>query len=329
MLIHETFFEFFVARHFINVIAAKNDNGKMFECQIKVLENEYPNEYADFITSAISQKNTEEKRAFINTLCRIYSYTLEDKNREKFAGLVGLGNEYNYRNRKKLESMCINNNRLLLIIKTQIVFRFGRMNFTENKPNLAAILNFLYMNDNHIQINRNEDYEYYLAIFKRGCAISASLIGAEEIEIDYVRQMLNFGEYAENYKPDYDLANRSHTIIFYGDIKSQQSVFEFRDQNTSISCKNSIEKRIKRLSDNPKDKTQSITKLDYNSRKKYYFRLFDLATIYTFIQNRGGRILNDNQYKTIENCFVDYVDQSEKRYKLMKDIKNQILRENK
>ncbi len=39
-------------------------------------------------------------------------------------------------------------------------------------------------------------------------------------------------------------------------------------------------------------------------KKIYYFRLFDLATVYIFIKSRGRKILNKEDQGIINNCEI-------------------------
>ena len=48
------------------------------------------------------------------------------------------------------------------------------------------------------------DQPYFEAVLKRCCAISASFLGGERVELDYIRHMLDFGTYP--YDENYDFA---------------------------------------------------------------------------------------------------------------------------
>ena len=67
-----------------------------------------------------------------------------------------------------------------------------------------------------------------------------------------------------------------------------------------------------------------INLMDSAEKKKYLFRLFDLATIYTFIKNR--RIpLTDDDFKIIKDCCVNFTGSSVERTELMNKIKLKII----
>lgn len=317
MLIHETFFEFFVARYYFTTLAdASSGDTKIIE-HVRVLEKEYPNEFADFITDAIRGLDDSGKKYLIQELCGIYVYMLDPSLRREFSKRAGIVYDIGSMKEQAIERELVRDE-LFLTVKNQIIFRLGRLNYESDTPEIGSILSFIYENDNSIRIKHDE--MFFRAVLKRGCAISASFIGAEDIEVDYVEHMLAYKK--DNYIPSYDLANRSHTIVFYSDVRTEQSIFEFRDENRNISCDKSINKRIERLKEQLPD---DVEKMDEKQKKKYYFRLFDLATIYTFLNDRGARILDDRQKSIVRNCGVSFIGQGEVREELMKDIKSHII----
>lgn len=326
MLIHETFFEFFVARYYFTTII-ESDETNMFQKRVKVLELEYSNEYADFISDAVDSLNEEKQISFLKTLCNIYLYTLENEKLQKeFADIAGIEKTLEPNNITIISKEEKTGGECLFNLKMQIVFRFGRMDHTIIDPDLPAILNFLYKKDRNIYIKDDKIEDYYLILFKRGCAISSSI--AEdfnvEIEIDYVKHMLDFC----THDPTYDLANRSHTIVFYGDINTGRSLFEFKDQACTVHPTKSIDKRIARLSNQIPD---SLYELKGKDRKIYGFRLFDLATIYSFIISRNGEDSKDKielspeQISIIKRCRVCFKGQPKEREELMMEIRDRII----
>lgn len=317
MLVHYSIFEFAIAKYYYEKIKGKID----LKVDLSLFAQEYKNEIADYISEAIKSLDDVEKNKIIENLMRIYYCTLKKENRKKLikinpkfecTGLMNSVNELSYSE--------------FFTLKSQIIFRLGRIYF-ENKDNYSQvekILDLVYYNDRNVLSGSNikpeisNDKNYYVALLKRGCAICASFLGYEKIEIDYVNKML---PYKDDYIIDYDLANRSHTMLFYGDVVENCSLFDFKD-NKEISCKNSINKRLKRLE---VALGKEYPYEDIKKNKKYYFRLFDLATIYTFMANNREMKLKENDKKILRNCFVDFDKASEERRILLHEIKEKIL----
>lgn len=321
MLIHETFFEFFVARYYVTTIIESDETTNMFQKRVNALELEYSNEYSDFISDAVDSLTEEKQIHFLKTLCNIYLYTLENEELQKrFADIAKIDKPLEPNNITIISKEKKTSDKRLFNLKMQIVFRFGRMDHAIKDPDLSSILKFLYMNDRNVYVKDEKIQDYYLILFKRGCAISSSIAEDSdvEIEIDYVKHMLDFCDY----NVTYDLANRSHTIVFYGDINKDRSLFEFKDQACSVHPTKSIEKRIARLSNMIPD---SLYGLKGKERKTYGFRLFDLATIYTFICSRNDLVISPEQIEIIRSCRVCFEGQPKEREQLMMEIKNRIL----
>lgn len=320
MLIHYTFLEFAIAKYYYNAITAPIDTNTNF----KIFAQEYKNEIEDFITASINALDDIEKEEILTKIMQIYSCTMSSAGRAKL---------------KKIDKSYINSSidskikdlsfKEFFTIKSKTNFRLGRMYFDDKEyyKRIKELLELMYYNDPNIyneassaitdEIKR--DRNYYTALLKRGCAISASFYGFEDIEIDYVEKMLS----EEDEYKDYDLANRSHTMLFYKDVKDNRTLFEFKDLDYSISCQNSIYKRINRLSEKLDNE---YPKPNVKENKKYYFRLFDLATIYTFAKTRPvDSIFSESDKAIIRNCFVDFDKASPKRRELMQDIKSRLV----
>lgn len=104
-----------------------------------------------------------------------------------------------------------------------------------------------------------------------------------DVEIDFVRKMTGVIEETE-YCPYYDLANRSHTLLYYGDyIVTTTSELDFRD-HPSFNCHKAFKKRLDHL----KQINNIPSLFDMNNKELRWhgFRLFDIATIYCFSKNR-------------------------------------------
>ncbi len=313
-LIHETFFEFFVSRYYYKSFC--DSINSITERQLKALTHDYSNEYADFISSAIQLLDDPGKDLFLMNLCAIYDSTLKKSLKESFEVITGI-KEITDVDLDTLVNTSLKNFGEILTLKSQIIFRFGRMNYPEKKQFLGDVLEFIYFYDDEVRCL--EDREFFITLLKRGCAISSSFIGREEIELDYVKHML---PYRAEYEQIYDLVNRSHTMVFYNDVKVDRDILSFRDENPKIPCSNALVKRIDRLG---RKLPHYLASFDSKQYKIYCFRLFDLATIYTFLKSRTTIILTDAQRDIIENCKVEFSGQSEKRFALMKEIKENIL----
>lgn len=303
VLIHESFYEYFVARYYYNCTTSINpsvDNVFVYCCN-------YSNDYADFITDAFKKDNEETRKRIAQRFFEIYFFTLNRQGKRKYNELGFSGPSF---------SLNLSNlgGHEFFSLKYELIFRLGRLQ--SNEEIIAKFLDFIYCYDNNTGIT-NEN-KYYITFLKRCCAISSSFIGGEKIEIDYVKHMLPYDK--DNYDEKYDLANRTHTLLFYGDVTGS-NIFNFIDDDPNQCCDKAFKKRIDRLSFHlPKD----VVTMDEKSRKKYYFRLFDLATIYTFMKSRNIK-LKQGELDIVQKCEVDFEGASEERTALMKIIKNHIL----
>ena len=152
-----------------------------------VLCQSYSNNYADFITDAIySIVKDGLSEEFTKKLIFIYSCTLSKTNLQKL--------NFDF-SKYSLDRSLLNkldktseddNDKKFFILKYEIVFRLGRI--TNNNQLAADFLKFIYYNDENIRVKTN--ISYYLVVLKRCCAISSSFLSNEEIEIDYVKKML-------------------------------------------------------------------------------------------------------------------------------------------
>lgn len=320
MLIHYSFLEFAVAKHYYDSIKKPLN----IKTDLHVFSQEYKNEIEDFITDSINSLDDNEKEEIVIKLMQIYSCTMSSSGKNE---LKNINEKFiNHKMENMVKTLPFKE---FFTLKSKTNFRLGRLYFNDknNYTTIKRILELIYYNDYNVYdidnpdltTNIKNDKNYYLALLRRGCAISASFYGFEEIEIDYVKKMLSI----EKQFKDYDLANRSHTMLFYGDVQDNKSVFEFKDEDYSISCYNSVNKRIKRLSINLNNE---YPKNDVKENKKYYFRLFDLATIYSFARTRDVETLfSDSDKDIIRNCFVDFEKASTDRRELMKNIKGLLI----
>ncbi len=305
---HETFFEYFVAKHYL----LQTRNNQIDKKALSIFYQNYSNDYADFITDAINTNDNTIKEYFFEKLCSIYYYTLDENTKEE------LKKYFEFPNNKFICEFPVLNPMEFFSLKYEIVFRLGRLGL--QNPAVVDFLEFIYWNDSNIK--QTSDLDYYSVVLKRCCAISSSFLAGENIELDYVERMLPFLN--NTYNANYDLANRSHTLIFYGDVIGK-TIYNFKDDDKCISCHNAFDKRITRLS---KKLPTDISKMDGKTKKQYFFRLFDLATIYTFMYNRSKR-LSFKEKRIVSKCFITFNGASQKRLECMFLIKKEILSLNK
>lgn len=315
--VHETFFEYFVARNYLLQLSKEHPD----ETSVAVLHQTYTNDFADFITSALNGTVEEMRKQIVNSLFSIYYATFAPDvskrlNTRFFAGTSAIVcSSYILRAVKQLSD------RKFFTLKYEIIFRLGRIDVVSDK--IIDFLNFVYKYDENVNIKENA--KYYVAVLKRCCAISSSFLGSEQIELDYVRKMLPSNKYGTNtrYIPNYDLANRSHTLLFYGDI-IRANIFDFKDDSTNNPYSLAFSKRIERLQ---LDLPENIALMNKKQKKKYYFRVFDLATIYTFMYHRK-RLLTNEEFKIISKTRVHFTGASEDRNSIMNEILELILKLN-
>ena len=309
---HDTFFEYFVARYYLRQVSMNPPTNSA----VAVLQQTYTNDYADFITAALNGTSVElqnNRKQVVETLLSIYYFTLSSDVKHKYSSFfpsVCYSTNLSTQIRQAVQQL---DEYQFFTLKYEIIFRLGRMDITSK--DVVSFLNAVYNYDGNINIKENS--EYYTAVLKRCCAISSSFLGSEQIELDYVKKMLPRNKLGVNdsYISNYDLANRSHTLLFYGDI-TKADIFSFKDDATNNPFSLAFSKRIERLR---LDLPEQVNSMDNKQKKKYYFRVFDLATIYTFMFDRK-RVLTDEEYRIVSRTRVHFVGASEERNELMNDM---------
>lgn len=307
--VHETFFEYFVATNYMFQLTKGYIDGE----SIAVLQQTYTNSFADFITSALNSLDANTSKQIIGVFFSIYFYTFDKNVGDKYLSEFALGSS----------GICflsqISNivqqlsEREFFTLKYEIIFRLGRIDNCATE--IVDFLNFVYNNDENVIVK--ETPEYYIAVLKRCCAISCSFLGSEQIELDYVKKMIPQNKFGKNnnYIPNYDLANRSHTLFFYGDV-IKTSIFDFKDEATNNPFSLAFSKRIERLK---YDLPDNVAMMNKKQKKKYYFRVFDLATIYTFMFNRQ-RVLSNKELEIITKAKVHFIGASDERNDFMREM---------
>lgn len=312
---HESFFEFLLAYYVGLRLQAVSITS------IEVLSKEYPNDIADFISDQLIVKSKQEREQIRNNLIAIYGLTINNNKQteynNRFNPLPLTNTQY---------KSCIDGleNRLFFTLKYEIIFRLGRLLLEDNVLN--SFLEFAYNDDRVANRYINDsDKNKWIVVLKRCCAISASFVGYEEIEIDYVKHMLPYRK--NEYKKLYDIINRSHTLIFYEDREMKNNgILEFLEymDNGMFDCTKSCTKRVNRLS-KLKDIATPVNEMSDKDKRIYYFRLFDIATIYTFIVSRKTNDLlpwlNHDTREIIKTFRTQFKGMSLERKELLDDIK--------
>ena len=210
LFVHETFFEYFVARNYLIQLSKKYPDSDA----VAALHQTYTNDFADFITSALNSTNEVNRKQIVDTFFTIFYLTLDSNTCNEYASRfnrINIGSSVQIRQTVQKLS-----DRQFFTLKYEIVFRLGRIDVDSEE--IASFLNFVYSYDENIGVS--EEIAYYIAVLKRCCAISCSFLGSEQIELDYIKKMIPYNKSGvnNNYIHDYDLANRSHTLLFYGDV---------------------------------------------------------------------------------------------------------------
>lgn len=310
---HHTYHEFFVAYYYVEVLKKTNIN---IQQAVKVLSCLYNNMFADFISDGIKKycRERELKVRLTEYLVYIYSFTVFEELKNSLIHLflsqskyvINAKEDLMCENTRAIESLSIEK---FLYLKYEITFRLGRL---QNKE-VISFLKFVYYRDN-LDCWKNHIFtDYERAILKRQCAVGASLLCEPEIEMSYVKKMLP--EY-NCYNLNYDLVNRSHTLIYYGDIVDT-NILKYRDTGKA-SWELAKKKRISRL------KTNIV---QYSTTDKAScFRLFDLATLYTFLYSRKkGEQLTEEEIDIIMHANVSNIlGMPKEREALMEYIKARI-----
>lgn len=269
--IHQSFYEFFVAVYFQHCIKGLSpETARMFT-------TDYVNSFADFISAALSECDSI---SIIQVLIEIYSYTLKRTEYKKYSKMFTFGYTPNIDSYiKKLGK------EQFITLKFMIVNRIGRLNAPENPT--RAFLEFVYENDNHVSPNTiqliDDELRYYRAVLKRCCAISASFLGICRIELDYVCKMTGCFD-SVDYDSYFDTANRSHTLLYYGDYSVPIALeLQFRDK-PNFNCRKACRKRLNHLRE--LNTQVSLVGMSSKELRWHRFRLFDIGTLYCFANNR-------------------------------------------
>lgn len=316
-LTHETFYEYLVARYY-HIQFQKDTLSR--EC-VDVMKSPYSNDFADFITDAFSADSEEQQILTMKLMVRLYAYTLlpsvRDMLQRQFA-IENLCDQTLSDSMNDTLSAVSEKQNPFLTLKYEIIFRMGRFPPEIERDMRIRFLEFVYEYDTNT--GAKYDQPYFEAVLKRCCAISASFLGGERVELDYIRQMLDFGTYP--YDENYDLANRSHTLVYYSDVPDS-NLDTFRDRHAENSWSFARAKRMERLAFPLPD---SISDMTAKEKKKFYFRAFDIATIYTFLRSRPHQTLSPEELHILTDFKIDFIGMSDERRTILRDMKEETLR---
>lgn len=269
--IHQSFYEFFVALFFQSCFRnVSRETARVFTI-------DYLNSFADFISNSLTNYNTDN---VVQVIIELYYYTLKESERKKYSDV------FNVKSYSEIESYTIKlSKEKFITLKFMLVNRAGRLDPFNEKA--RRFVSYIYSNDDCVTPNgitlSDDELCYYRAVLKRCCAISASFLALVEIEVDFIRKMTGIVDEKE-YDYHFDLANRSHTLLYYGDYPfSTNSEFNFRDR-PSYYCYKACRKRMHHL----KGINEKITLTGMNKKelRLHRFRLFDIATLYCFSRSR-------------------------------------------
>lgn len=176
------------------------------------------------------------------------------------------------------------------VVRNEIYFFLTRLPQNQNNHNsqFLQILQVAYQYEPDVRVRRT-------------IAISATILGDENLELKYAREIL--------YDSNSNLIDRSFTLVYYQDV-SHSNPFTYIDNNVS-QWTNSRKSRINRLKS--------------NDEKSQRMRSFDLITILNFVKSRNEYTLTQDEYNIIMSCQINCSIYSNEKIQLLYDVKNELL----
>lgn len=321
--VHETFFEFLVAYYIGGQIKKSSVD------VVKIISRDYTNSISDFITESLLSGDSQV--LIRDNLISIYSLMLSNKETRHFKN--AFKEEIQKSSVIRLKRQFINEiNRLsdeqFFSCKYMIAFRLGRLGLSDET--VKSFFSSVFEKDDYVTRAEKPDpilYESRKTVLWRECAISASFIGEEAIELGYINKML---DYNEQYNKLYDLINRTHTLLYYGDLAlPEDGIINLQDaeDDGNIDCQKACLKRIARLS-MLNDCNKNIIDMEPKEKRIFYFRAFDIATLY-FIKSRDSIAklswLGDKERNTIKDFKTDFLGISERKRMALEEIKEKTI----
>lgn len=179
----------------------------------------------------------------------------------------------------------------LRTVKNEIIYFVSRISNIDS--NLLGIGNEV------IKVIYEKEEDKYS---KRSAAIGATILGNDEIEMQYAHELLEDSES--------NLRDRSFTMVYYQDVKDKNP-FVYIDDEIS-QWDNSRNSRLERLSS--------------NSEKSLRLRTFDLITIYNFTRSRLNSFTpTQEELETIRNCETNRTLFCDEKKELLERVKEDLI----
>lgn len=278
---HLNFKDFFLSYFFFNSLLELSDN------TIKALSVRYNHTSTRFIKNKFSLCEDKELEKIKDSLltvmckvCRIPNNILRIYNNTYNRSIPATARNY-------FNSLS---DALKTVVRNEIYFFLARLPWNQNNQNsvFLHILQIAYQYEHDVRARRT-------------IAISATILGDENLELKYAREILT--------DSNSNLIDRSFTLVYYQDV-SHSNPFDYIDDNIS-QWTNSRKSRINRL------------KLTDEKSKR--MRSFDLITILNFVKSRNGYKPTQDEYDTITSCQINCSIYSNEKIQLLSDVKNELL----
>jgi hypothetical protein len=236
---------------------------------------------AKSIVDAFFQGNIEEINNVMNI---IYNYEINLFVRYAFKLLNNIQQNNIIKKKKKVYNANFNDDFISVRIREQVIYYTGRLPCLSKETKM--FLRLAYENENN-------------SIIKRSAAISLILLGDEDIETQYISQLIR--------EREADIENRSVQLIYFGD--TQGDIHTFRDDGTCSWLRT---------------KVAIINRLSENSRRAYNLRFWDLVTLFSFLNNRGIDNMTKDDIFVIQESLIDGIGSSNRQNHL-REFKNKII----
>ena len=137
-------------------------------------------------------------------------------------------------------------------------------------------------------------------ILKRSAALSLILGGNERVEMEYLQSVLNDEER--------NIENRSVQLVYFGDVDGD--IHEYRDSGIA-----------------PWNRTKKVLleRLQMVSYRQKRLRLWDFITFSSFVESRKGVGVDLEDVKIIEECDIEFAEDSNMRKQMLFDEKCRLL----
>ena len=276
---HMRIMEYLVANYFCLQLE------KFDEQIIETIMFEYTHPITSFIQERFCLLTHEQLKDYFFNLVTILLYTAPYKTE---TALLQYRQAINNNLKRKIQNLS---HEELRTIKNQIIYFVSRI------PNIDN--NLLSIGNEVIKVIYEKEQDKYN---KRSAAIGATILGINEIEMQYAHELL---EDLES-----NLRDRSFTMVYYQDVKDKNP-FEYIDDETS-QWDNSRNSRLERLSS--------------NNEKSLRLRTFDLITIYNFTRSRlDSFIPTQEELEIVRNCETNKALFCDEKKELLGRVKEDLI----